>query len=64
MFGKNILRILGDKNFTPSDLVEVKKSHEIFSLLPFSGTLVSKFFLDMMGTVAPTMVSTAQLVEY
>ena len=63
MFGKNILRILGDKNFTPSDLVEVKKSHEIFTLLPFSGTLVSNF-LDMMGTVDPTMVSTAQLVEY
>ena len=31
VFGNNILRILGDKNFTPSDLVEVKKSHEIFS---------------------------------
>ena len=63
MFGKIILRILGDKNFTPSDLVEVKKSHEIFCLLPFSGTLVSNL-LDIMGSVDPTIVSTAQLVEH
>ena len=63
VFGKIILKIQGDKNFTLSYLVELKKSHEIFSLLPFSGTLVSNV-VNMMGTVDPTMVSTAQLVEH